>query len=48
MAVEAQMVDPVHFKVELKNGNGIPITGVRPNTMPTLINTWNRKILTTQ
>ena len=30
------------------NGRGIPITGVRPNTIPTLIKTWKRKMLSTQ
>jgi hypothetical protein len=30
-----------------KNGNGIPITGVIPSTIPTLINRWNRNILAT-
>ena len=31
-----------------KNGNGIPITGTSPMTIPTLIITWNAKMDATQ
>ena len=31
-----------------KNGNGIPITGTSPMTIPTFIITWNAKIDATQ
>jgi hypothetical protein len=31
-----------------KNGSGIPMTGVSPSTIPTLIKTWKRKMDATE
>ena len=30
------------------NGNGMPITGIRPMVMPTFTSTWNNRIAATQ
>ena len=47
--IKSRMVNPHKDEPpQLKNGRGIPITGVSPSTIPTLMNTWNRKILSTE
>ena len=43
-----RMIAAGNAYIKLKKGSGIPITGNRPNTIPTLIIKWVRKMLATE